>query len=159
MGLGNTFAGNMVEILAPVDGKVVQLFEVEDHVFKNKIVGDGLAIEPCSNVFVAPASGVVVNVARTKHSISIQITGKATIMVHMGLDTVYLGGSAFKCFVAENQAVKCGDIIAEMDLEDVLKNQKSIITPIILIDNKSARLKKTRENFVRRQDKLFTVML
>jgi phosphotransferase system IIA component len=77
----------------------------------------------------------------------------------MGLDTVYLEGAAFKCFVTEGQNVKCGDMLAQMDLEEVLRREKKIATPIILVENKEARLKKTNQLFVNKHDILFTVTL
>ncbi|GHU85496.1 PTS glucose transporter subunit IIA [Clostridia bacterium] len=147
------------DIVAPVEGKVVQLFELQDEVFRNKIVGDGLAIEPSNGLFMAPISGTVVHVARTRHSILIKADEKLTIMVHMGLDTVYLEGVAFKCFVTEGQNVKCGDVLAKMNLEEVLRREKKIVTPIILVENKEARLKKTNQLFVNKYDMLFTVIL
>ncbi|GHV30364.1 PTS glucose transporter subunit IIA [Clostridia bacterium] len=159
MEFGQVAGRRTFEIVAPVEGRVVQLWELQDEVFRNKIVGDGLAIEPSSGLFMAPISGKIVHVARTRHSILVKADEKLTIMVHMGLDTVYLEGVAFKCFVTEGQDVKCGDVIAKMDLEEVLRREKKILTPVILVDNKEAQLKKTNQLFVNKYDMLFTVIL
>jgi glucose-specific phosphotransferase system IIA component len=150
-------ATHKIEVLAPVDGKVVPLFDVEDDVFKNKMMGDGLAVEPASSLFLAPICGEVVFVARTRHCIAIRANDKVAVMIHMGLNTVELGGDAFRCFVKVGRKVKCGDVLAEMHLEDVIKYGKSIVTPVVIVDSKAIQVKKTTENFVRHQEKLFTV--
>ncbi|MDR1260234.1 MAG: PTS glucose transporter subunit IIA [Oscillospiraceae bacterium] len=146
-----------IEILAPADGRVIPLFELEDEVFRDKIIGDGLAIEPSDGVFVAPVNGEVIHVAKTRHTVTIKVNDRISIMVHMGLDTVYLGSAAIKCFVSEGQCIKCGDVIAEMNLEEVIKSEKKILTPIILMGNKSAKLCKTDKIFVNKLDRLFTI--
>ncbi|MDR2817795.1 MAG: PTS glucose transporter subunit IIA [Oscillospiraceae bacterium] len=159
MEFGHVTDRRTFDVVAPVEGKVMRLWELQDEAFRNKMVGDGLAIEPSSGLFIAPISGKVVHVARTRHSILLRADEKLTIMVHMGLDTVYLEGVAFKCFVTEGQNVKCGDMLAQMDLEEVLRREKKIATPIILVENKEAQLKKTNQLFVNKHDILFTVTL
>ena len=153
------FKADLFNVCAPASGRVVALFEVQDEVFKKKMMGDGLAIEPIDGEFVAPFDGVVMHLPQTKHSIIIQGENGISVLVHMGLDTVYLNGSVFHCLVSEGKAVRCGDLMAKMDLEEVIKKGKSIISPVIVIDKKDAKLKKTDQGVVKKQDLLFAVQV
>ena len=155
----NWFKSRKFCVGSPADGGVVALLDLQDEVFKNKMMGDGVAIEPVDGEFVAPFDGVVVHVAPTKHAIIIRASNEVSVLIHMGIDTVYLGGEAFLCFVAEGQHVQRGDLLARMDLNEVFRRGKSIISPVIVVDGKEAKIKATNLDFVKKQDLLLTVKL
>jgi glucose-specific phosphotransferase system IIA component len=133
------FKKKMVPIVAPVEGKVVPLEEVNDEVFSTKLAGEGVAIIPQGNLFVAPVSGVVTKIFATNHAFSIQHSKALEIMVHIGLDTVTLEGVGFERLVQEGERVEAGDAVIKVDLEYIQKHAKDSITPIVILDDNTTR--------------------
>ncbi|WP_249717129.1 N-acetylglucosamine-specific PTS transporter subunit IIBC [Proteus faecis] len=128
----NTTAKVLLEMIAPFDGEVVALKDVPDEAFSSGIVGDGVAIKPTSNIVMAPATGTVVKIFDTNHAFCIETDNGVEIIVHMGIDTVALGGKGFKRLVEEGAEVKVGQPILELDLEYLNANAKSMISPVIV---------------------------
>lgn len=111
------------EIVAPVDGQIEELDEVEDQVFSQKMLGEGFAI--------IPKDGKVVSVMSTKHALTLKSTkGNLEILLHMGLDTVELKGSPFDIKVKENDIVKAGQPIAQMDIGKIKEAGKD---PVVIM--------------------------
>lgn len=128
----NTNAKVLLEMIAPFDGEVVALKDVPDEAFSSGVVGDGVAIKPTSNIVMAPATGTVVKIFDTNHAFCIETDNGVEIIVHMGIDTVALGGKGFKRLVEEGEDVKVGQPILELDLEYLNANAKSMISPVIV---------------------------
>ncbi|WP_049195169.1 glucose PTS transporter subunit IIA, partial [Proteus mirabilis] len=128
----NNDAKVILEMVAPFDGEVVALKDVPDEAFSSGVVGDGLAIKPTSNIVMAPAAGTVVKIFDTNHAFCIETDNGVEIIVHMGIDTVALGGKGFKRLVEEGTEVKLGQPILELDLEYLNTNAKSMISPVII---------------------------
>ncbi len=128
----NTTAKVLLEMIAPFDGEVVALKDVPDEAFSSGVVGDGVAIKPTSNIVMAPATGTVVKIFDTNHAFCIETDNGVEIIVHMGIDTVALGGKGFKRLVEEGAEVKVGQPILELDLEYLNANAKSMISPVIV---------------------------
>ncbi|HEK0788043.1 TPA: PTS transporter subunit EIIC [Proteus mirabilis] len=128
----NTNAKVLLEMIAPFDGEVVALKDVPDEAFSSGVVGDGVAIKPTSNIVMAPATGTVVKIFDTNHAFCIETDNGVEIIVHMGIDTVALGGKGFKRLVEEGADVKVGQPILELDLEYLNANTKSMISPVIV---------------------------
>lgn len=128
----NTNAKVLLEMIAPFDGEVVALKDVPDEAFSSGVVGDGIAIKPTSNIVMAPATGTVVKIFDTNHAFCIETDNGVEIIVHMGIDTVALGGKGFKRLVEEGADVKVGQPILELDLEYLNANAKSMISPVIV---------------------------
>ncbi len=122
----------LLEMIAPFDGEIVALNDVPDEAFSSGVVGDGLAIKPTSNIVMAPAMGSVVKIFETNHAFCIETDNGVEIIVHMGIDTVALGGKGFKRLVEEGADVKVGQPILELDLEYLNANAKSMISPVIV---------------------------
>jgi len=128
-----------IQVFAPVDGFVKKIEEVEDEVFAKKLLGDGLAIIPSSNQFVAPFDGVMKTVFPTKHAYGIRNKSGVEILIHIGLESVKLKGEGLKSLVKQDQKVNQGDLLAEIDIEFLNKkiaekNKDTIIsldTPLI----------------------------
>jgi len=119
-------------VVSPADGDVVNLSDVPDEVFSQKMAGDGIAIMPRSNTFVAPVSGIVTKIFSTNHAFSIQTKSGLEVMVHIGLDTVALNGEGFKRLAKEGDSVSVGKPIISADLEFIASKGKNIVTPIVL---------------------------
>lgn len=128
----NANAKVLLEMIAPFDGEIVALNDVPDEAFSSGVVGDGLAIKPTSNIVMAPATGSVVKIFETNHAFCIETDNGVEIIVHMGIDTVALGGKGFKRLVEEGADVKVGQPILELDLEYLNANAKSMISPVIV---------------------------
>ncbi len=121
-----------VEIYAPVTGELIHLEDVPDVVFSEKIVGDGIAIRPTGTTLVAPANGTINKIFETNHAFSMTTTDGIELFVHFGVDTVELKGKGFTRIAKENQQVKCGDPIIELDLDELQNTAKSLLTPIVI---------------------------
>lgn len=129
-----------MNVLSPLSGKVIPLEEVPDEVFSQKMMGDGIAIEPTGKDVLAPFSGVVVNVFQTKHAINLRADNGAEILIHMGLDTVELDGKGFDVHVNNGQKIKKGDLLATYDIEAVAKENYKTVTPVILLNGEKFSL-------------------
>ncbi|QHL91933.1 phosphoenolpyruvate--protein phosphotransferase [Sphingomonas changnyeongensis] len=109
------------------------LHEVADPVFASGSMGPGIAIDPLDGLVTAPLAGTVVAVARTGHSVTIAAGDGTTILIHIGLDTVALGGAGFTPQVAEGAQVAPGDPLICFDLDHVARAARSVVTPIVVI--------------------------
>ncbi len=120
------------ELLSPVKGEILELSEVPDPTFAQKILGDGIAFKPEIGEIVAPVDAEVVNLFDTKHALGLKTESGAEVLIHIGLDTVKMGGEGFEAFVEQGDNVKAGDKLIEVDLELVEEKAESIITPMVI---------------------------
>ena len=144
-------------VYAPVDGQVVTLESVDDEVFSQKLVGDGVAVIPMSNIFTAPIDGVVTKIFTTNHAYSIKSNQDLEVMVHIGLETVALEGKGFTRIANEGDEVKAGDSIIEVDLAYIKEYAKDIITPIIILDESDVTQIDKKLNIVKSGDIIMEV--
>ena len=144
-------------ILSPVDGDIVPLESVPDEVFAGKLVGDGLAIIPRSNTFVAPVAGVITKIFSTNHAFSIRAQNGVEVLVHIGLDTVALNGEGFKRLAKEGDTVSVGKPIVSADIEFIKSRGKEIITPIVLNHEKEMTLTTHKTRIVREGEELMEI--
>lgn len=119
-------------LVAPVSGEVVALDAVPDEAFASKAVGEGLAIKPTDKRVVAPIAGTIVKIFTTNHAFCLETDNGVEIVVHMGLDTVALGGKGFTRLVEEGATVVAGQPVLEMDLEFLNANARSMISPVVV---------------------------
>jgi len=119
-------------ILAPLTGSVVQLTDVPDPVFSEKMLGDGIAIMPTDGTVVAPFDAEIVQVFPTKHAIGLRGKSGLEVLIHIGLETVALNGEGFESFVQQGDHVKAGDKLVTFDMTFVGEKANSIVTPITL---------------------------
>ncbi len=145
------------DVLSPVDGQIVALESVPDEVFSQKMVGDGVAVIPVSNLFTAPIDGVVSKIFSTNHAYSIKSSKDLEVMVHIGLETVALEGKGFTRVAQEGDDVKAGDVIIEVDLAYIRDHAKDIITPIIISDGSDVKTIEKNLAIVKSQDKIMEV--
>ena len=119
-------------IYAPQNGKTILLEDVPDETFAQKMLGEGVAILPNGGEVYAPAAGKVVLVAETKHAIAIETEDGAEILIHIGLDTVELGGKGFDVKVAQGDQVEVGTLLCCVSKELWKNSEKPLYTPIII---------------------------
>ncbi|MDX3336822.1 PTS glucose transporter subunit IIA [Streptomyces sp. ME02-6979.5a] len=120
------------EIYAPLSGEIVRIEDVPDVVFAEKIVGDGIAINPSAGTVVAPAAGIIGKIFETNHAFSMETESGLEVFVHVGIDTVELKGEGFRRVAEEGQRVSRGDVIIELDLEMLKEKAKSVLTPVVI---------------------------
>lgn len=122
-----------LDLKAFLTGKVIPMEEVEDEVFSSKILGDGVAIVPTSNILRAPSSGeVTVTMEDSKHAVGMKLANGVEILLHIGLDTVTLGGEGFELFVKVGDIVKTGDKLIQFDV-DFIKGKGFPITTVLAV--------------------------
>jgi len=144
-------------VVSPADGDTVELKDVPDQVFSEKMAGDGMAIIPRSNTFVAPIAGVVTKIFSSNHAYSIQAKNGLEVLVHIGLDTVALKGEGFKRLVEEGTTVTMGKPIISADLEFLKSKGKNTITPIVLNHEKELLLTNHNVRTIREGENLIEV--
>jgi len=133
------------DIVSPVNGELVDITEVPDAVFSQKMTGDGFAFLSDDGKIASPVYGKVFNVFPSKHAIGIMSDGGKEVLVHIGVNTVKLKGQGFTVLVEEGDLVAAGQPIMEVDLEYVKANAPSVMSPVIfsnLPEGSSVTLKK-----------------
>ena len=134
------------EVYSVADGQVVELEQVKDPVFSQKMMGDGFAVEPSNGHILSPVAGTVSSVFPTKHALGITTKSGLEVLVHIGLDTVSLEGKPFEVKVSEGQTVAAGDLLVEADL-NVIREAGRETTTIVVFTNadaiKSVKLEQT----------------
>ena len=121
-----------LSLCAPLSGSIVPLSAVNDEAFSQKLLGDGVAILPNNGKLYAPCDGVIDNIADSKHAIGISCDFSLDLLIHVGLDTVKLGGAPYTLHVKAGDRIKTGDLLAEFDMDAILKHGFDLTTPIIL---------------------------
>lgn len=119
-----------IEIKSPIKGKLIDITEVKDEAFSSKALGDGMAIIPEEGKIYSPVDGEVVTMIDSNHAIGLSSKG-VEILIHIGMDTVKLGGKYFKSYVKEGDKVKTGALLIEFDREQVEKDY-DITSPVII---------------------------
>lgn len=128
------FKGLQADIVAPANGELIPIDKVEDDVFSQKMMGEGFAVVPENGEIASPIAGTIVSIFPTKHAIGIKTDDDIEVLLHMGIDTVDLGGDAFEIKVREGEKVKAGKIVASADLATIQKAGK-MTTMIVVFTN------------------------
>jgi phosphocarrier protein FPr len=132
--------GWICDLLAPLDGPVMAIEDVPDPVFAQKIVGPGVAIEPTGDTLKAPCAGKVVQLHRAHHAVTIEHESGIQILLHIGLDTVKLGGEGFFPQVKIGDIVRAGQNLIRFDADFVSLKAKSLLSVMIVTDTSEDRL-------------------
>lgn len=125
-----------LELKAYLSGKTIGIEEVKDDVFSSKMMGDGIAIIPTTDLVKAPADGkIVVVMKESKHAVGIKFENGVEALIHVGIDTVSMKGEGFELFVEEGDNVKEGDSLIKFDLELIKQRGFATDTMLIITDN------------------------
>ena len=146
-------------LLSPLEGWLAPLAEVPDAVFADRMLGDGVAIDPTSGELRSPCDGEVIAIAKTRHAITVRASNGAEVLVHVGIDTVALQGEGFQLHVERGQRVQAGQRLLSFDLDRVMRGAKSLITPVLIANAHAYRFENRALNrAVSVGDALFDVL-
>lgn len=140
------FKGLTEEVYSVADGQVIELDQVKDPVFAQKMMGDVFAVEPANGNIVSPVSGTVSSIFPTKHALGLVTEAGLEVLVHIGLDTVSLEGKPFTVRVTEGQQVAAGDLLVTADLGAIREAGRETTTVVVFTNGdaiKSVKLEQT----------------
>ena len=135
-------AGSGKKLFSPIKGKLVPLSEVPDEVFSAGTLGDGAAIVPEEGSLYAPADAVVENVFDSKHAICLNCKNGADVLLHVGIDTVKLGGRHYDVKVKNGDQVKAGQLLMTFDKKAIEAEGYSTVIPVIITNSDSITVHK-----------------
>ena len=121
-----------IDLFAHMSGTVISLEDVEDETFAQKMLGDGVAIEPDEGRLYSPCEGTVQMIFDTKHAITLASDEGCEVILHIGIDTVKLGGKYFDVHVSDGQKVHKGDLLISFDLDAIRSEGYKTTTPLII---------------------------
>ncbi|WP_205844629.1 PTS transporter subunit IIABC [Malacoplasma penetrans] len=149
------------KVFAPVNGKIQYLENVDDDVFKNKLMGNGVAILPTSNkVYSILSKGKLVDIFDTKHCYTFESEDKTKILFHIGIDSVSLSSNPFKPVCKKDSDVSKKSLISEIDL-NLLKKAKSIASPIVLpelLENQEVKILVKNNQVIKQGDPILEII-
>jgi len=125
-------AAPTLALKAPLSGPLVPIDRVPDPVFAHRLLGDGVAIDPVSSLVLAPCDGVVATLHPSGHAIAIASDAGVEVLLHVGLDTVALGGRGFVPRVAQGRRVVAGEPLLAFDADLVARTARSLVTPVVV---------------------------
>lgn len=126
-----SYKGVTEKVETVADGQVIDLADVKDPVFSQKMMGDGFAVEPENGKIYSPVAGTVTSVFPSKHAIGLVTDNGLEVLVHIGLETVSLEGKPFEVHVSEGQKVAAGDLLVTADLEAIKEAGRETSTIVV----------------------------
>lgn len=121
-------------LLAPCTGKTVPLSAVPDEVFAGGLLGDGIGIEPADGRFFAPVDGIITSITDTNHALTLMSANGTDLLLHIGVDTVRLGGEGFHLHVALGERITAGQPIADVDIALIRSRGLSAICSLVVTE-------------------------
>jgi phosphoenolpyruvate-protein phosphotransferase len=121
-----------LDLKAPLTGVLVPIEQVPDPVFAQKMVGEGVSIDPLSDRLLAPCDGEVSHVHPASHAVTIRTLGHLEVLLHIGLDTLKMRGEGFDAKVKIGDQVRTGDELISFDLDKVATSAKSLLTQMVI---------------------------
>ena len=125
-------AAEAVTVTSPLEGRAVPISEIPDPVFSTGVVGDGIAIEPTSNTVVCPADATVVTAPDSGHAFGLKLDSGVELLIHVGIDTIELGGKGFDVKVKAGDHVSAGQPLVVFDPTVIDEAGYSKITPVLV---------------------------
>lgn len=131
----NKAAALVDKVYAPIQGNIVKLESVKDEAFSSGAMGKGIAIEPKEGKVYAPFDGIIETAFPTKHAIGLTSDKGVELLIHVGMDTVKLGGAHFISHIEEGQKIKKGDLLLEFNIEKIRGAGYPTLTPVIVTNS------------------------
>ncbi len=125
---------NKLEVSAVCNGEVIDLSQVDDAVFAEKMMGDGFAMNPSKGEIVAPFDGEISLLIDSKHAVTVKSNDGVEVLIHVGIDTVNLGGKHYDAKVNTGDKVKKGDVLVTFDIPAIQAEGYKITTPVIVVN-------------------------
>ncbi len=119
-------------LLAPLAGWSTPLDEAPDEVFASRLLGDGLAIDPTSATLCAPCDGELIVIAAARHAVTLRTPEGCEVLLHVGIDSVELGGQGFELHAQQGARVRAGEPLLSFDLDLLARRARSVLTPVIV---------------------------
>ncbi|WNG23606.1 phosphoenolpyruvate--protein phosphotransferase [Cystobacter fuscus] len=141
-----TQALSSLKLVAPIAGWATPLEEVPDPAFAQRMVGDGIAVDPTSSELRAPCEGVVVSVHASRHACTLRTGTGAEVLLHIGIDTVNLRGEGFIAHVQEGQRVRVGEPLIGFDMDLVARKARSLLTVMVVVNGDTHTVKQRVED-------------
>jgi len=135
-------APGAITLVAPLEGWSTPLAEAPDEVFANRMLGDGVAIDPTTGTLFAPCDGEVLVLPASRHAVTLRAAGTCEILLHVGIDTVALGGEGFEAHTRQGAQVRAGDALVSFDLDLLARRAKSVLTPVIVTADSQFRIRR-----------------
>jgi len=129
-----------VRLLAPLAGWSTPLEEAPDEVFASRLLGDGLAIDPTSATLCAPCDGELIVIAAARHAVTLRTAQGCEVLLHVGIDSVELGGQGFELHAQQGARVRAGEPILSFDLDLLARRARSLLTPVIVTADSGFRI-------------------
>lgn len=126
---------NGATILSPMQGTLHSLKHVDDGMFSEEILGQGVAIDPSEGTVVSPVNGTVSAVFDSKHAVGITSEDGLELLIHVGIDTVQLNGEGYEYFIQKDQKIQVGDKLIQFDLEGIKAKGYKTITPVVITNS------------------------
>lgn len=133
------FLKKELKLIAPIDGSTIDLSNVPDPVFSQKMAGDGAAIDSTGDIVVSPCDGELTLIFKTNHAFAMSLDNGIELLVHIGIDTVSLNGKGFERLIEPGQTVKAGTPIIKINRQIIEKKNLSLITPILITNPDSVK--------------------
>lgn len=127
--------GKKTTLCAHLSGDIIPLEDIEDEAFSQKVLGDGIAIEPTEGKLYSPCDGKVDMVFETKHAINLISDDGCEILLHIGIDTVKLLGKHFKAHVSDGQRIRKGDLLITFNIKEIRRAGFKTVTPMIVCNS------------------------
>ncbi|OJH37459.1 phosphoenolpyruvate--protein phosphotransferase [Cystobacter ferrugineus] len=134
-----------LKLVAPIAGWATPLEEVPDPAFAQRMVGDGIAVDPTSSELRAPCEGVVVSVHASRHACTLRTGTGAEVLLHIGIDTVNLRGEGFIAHVQEGQRVRVGEPLIGFDMDLLARKARSLLTVMVVVNGDTHTIKQKVE--------------
>lgn len=147
----------MIEILSPLSGWAAPLDELPDPVFAERMLGDGLAIDPVEGELRSPVTGTVESIHAALHAYTIAADSGPVLLLHVGLETVALGGRGFSPLVKAGDRVEAGALLCRFDLDFLAQHARSLATPVVVTNSGRFRISRRAEGAVRAGIQLMTL--
>ncbi len=135
----------MTQISSPFTGTLVSLDDVNDEVFSERVMGEGVAVKPSEGRVVAPVTGTIAKLFEGGHGFAIETSEGLQVLVHVGLETVHLKGDGFTVRASEGQEINAGDEIVVVNLERMNELNIDIVSPVVVISGEAATVTETKE--------------
>lgn len=147
-----------ITISSPVNGAAANLSTAPDEAFAERMMGDGAVVTPEDEFVYAPEDGEVAFVFDTKHAIGFVTDSGISLLIHIGIDTVKLGGKGFEALVKNGQKVKKGDVMLKLDLDYLKEHAPSIVSPVLCTElDANQKIRLLKEGNISAGEALFAV--
>lgn len=130
---------NILELKAVMDGEIIQIEDVADPIFSEKMIGDGYGLIPIGKKLYSPIDGIIEEIASTKHAVYLSTYNDEKILIHIGIDTIELEGRGFQANIESGMSVRKGDLLVEVDPIYIREAGFNPVVSVVLLDQNNCQ--------------------